>query len=416
MSDRRTKSEIIAELAKDYAERIRRGERPTAREYSARYPEFSDEVDRFIASKRVDEASASADEGSPRTTPEANRTVGNVQPERIGDFRIIRQVGRGGMGIVYEAEQISLGRHVALKLLPPQMLLDARQRRRFEREARSAAKLHHTNIVPVFGVGESDGLHYFAMQFIEGLGLDEVLKQVRRKRKQCAVSSGITLAPLHVSRRNLTVSEMARSSQSSSRELCPGESSASDSESSRDDDATLVTPLGKTAGCESVSTGSASAGRLSDSFSLSDSIVDLPTESGSGSVPVNRAQDYWHSVADVGLQVASAVQYAHQQGVFHRDIKPSNLLLDTRGTIWVLDFGLAKVSDQQDLTHTGDVVGTLRYMPPEAFEGRADARSDIYSLGLTLYEMLALRPAFNEAGRNKLIKQVTSREPTRLSR
>ena len=90
----------------------------------------------------------------------------------------------------------------------------------------------------------------------------------------------------------------------------------------------------------------------------------------------------------------------------HRDIKPSNLLLDTQGTVWVTDFGLAKADDQQNLTHTGDILGTLRYMPPEAFDGKADARGDIYSLGLTLYEMLAFRPAFDESERNQLIKQV----------
>ncbi len=100
--------------------------------------------------------------------------------------------------------------------------------------------------------------------------------------------------------------------------------------------------------------------------------------------------------ARIGVQVAEALAYAHGQGVIHRDIKPSNLLLDDQGTVWVTDFGLAKVADQQDLTGTGDFLGTLRYMPPEAFEGRYDARGDIYALGLTLYELMALRPAYDE--------------------
>src|SRR5439155_20955843 len=104
------------------------------------------------------------------------------QPKQIGDYRILREIGRGGMGIVYEAEQVSLGRHVALKVLPQQLLPNTKQRQRFEREARSAAKLHHTNIVPVFGVGEEDGLHYYVMQFIPGLGLDLVLDELRRLR------------------------------------------------------------------------------------------------------------------------------------------------------------------------------------------------------------------------------------------
>src|SRR5208283_4702901 len=116
------------------------------------------------------------------------------------------------------------------------------------------------------------------------------------------------------------------------------------------------------------------------------------------------------------LQVADALDYAHKQGVQHRDIKPSNLLLDTQGTVWLTDFGLAKADDQQNLTHTGDILGTLRYMSPEAFEGKTDARSDVYSLGLTLYEMLAFRPAFAERERNRLIRQVTNEEPERLDR
>jgi len=129
-----------------------------------------------------------------------------------------------------------------------------------------------------------------------------------------------------------------------------------------------------------------------------------------------KQRTYWQSVARIGVQVADALEYAHCQGIQHRDIKPSNLLLDTAGTAWVTDFGLAKADDQQNLTHSGDILGTLRYMPPEAFDGKTDARSDVYSLGLTLYELLAFRPAFNEKERNRLIKQVTTSEPARLDR
>ena len=114
------------------------------------------------------------------------------------------------------------------------------------------------------------------------------------------------------------------------------------------------------------------------------------------------------------MQVADALAYAQGQGVLHRDIKPSNLLLDDTGNVWVTDFGLAKAdSDSDDLTHTGDVVGTLRYMAPERFNGQGDVRSDVYSLGLTLYELLTLRPAFDETDRNKLVKQVMHGEPIR---
>src|SRR5207248_1039721 len=118
----------------------------------------------------------------------------------------------------------------------------------------------------------------------------------------------------------------------------------------------------------------------------------------------------------IGVQVAEALEYAHKQGVLHRDIKPSNLLVDTQGTVWVTDFGLAKADDQPNLTHTGDILGTLRYMPPEAFEGKSDRRGDLYSLGLTLYELLTLRPAFEAKDRHRLIKRVTTEEPERLDR
>jgi WD40 repeat protein/tetratricopeptide (TPR) repeat protein len=153
-------------------------------------------------------------------------------------------------------------------------------------------------------------------------------------------------------------------------------------------------------------------GRLSDTFSLSSSSAVLPQASDKR----GQKTSYWHSVAQIGVQVAGALEHAHRQKILHRDIKPSNLLLDTHGVVWVTDFGLAKVDDQQNLTHTGDVLGTLRYMPPEAFEGKSDSRSDVYSLGLTLYELVALRPAFDETDRHKLIKQVATEEPVRLDR
>jgi tetratricopeptide (TPR) repeat protein len=139
--------------------------------------------------------------------------------------------------------------------------------------------------------------------------------------------------------------------------------------------------------------------------------VHLPGQTESSSLSES-GWPYWHSVAQIGLQVADAMAYASSQGILHRDIKPSNLLLDTRGTVWVTDFGLAKAdTDQENITHTGDIVGTLRYMAPERFEGKADIRSDLYALGLTLYEMLTLRSAFDESDRNKLIAQVLHDEP-----
>jgi serine/threonine protein kinase len=123
-------------------------------------------------------------------------------------------------------------------------------------------------------------------------------------------------------------------------------------------------------------------------------------------------RQFYRSVARIGQQVAEALAYAHAQRVLHRDIKPSNLLLDARGTIWVTDFGLAK-EEGGDLTRTGEVVGTLRYMAPERFSSTtSDARSDIYSLGLTLYELLILRPAFADSDRARLVHAITHQEPS----
>ncbi len=122
------------------------------------------------------------------------------------------------------------------------------------------------------------------------------------------------------------------------------------------------------------------------------------------------------AVARIGVQVAEALAHAHGQGILHRDIKPSNLLLDREGNVWVTDFGLAKATGADNLTHTGDIIGTVRYMAPERFQGAGDARADLYALGLTLYELLALRPAFNDTDRASLIRQVTQDDPPRLRR
>ena len=143
------------------------------------------------------------------------------------------------------------------------------------------------------------------------------------------------------------------------------------------------------------------------------SSVTLPGQTGF-STATDSGRQYARSVARVGLQVAEALDYAHQHGVLHRDIKPSNLLLDAHGMVWVTDFGLAKVATDGDLTCTGDIVGTVRYMAPERFEGRCDARADVYALGLTLYELLARRPAFEAEDRPTLIRQVTKEEPKPL--
>jgi serine/threonine protein kinase len=403
MSQSGTRSEVVLALAEEFVVRYRHGERPSLREYIDRHPELAAEIREVFPAVALMENIALVQEAE--ESPAAAAAPEAAPLQQLGDYRLIRAIGQGGMGIVYEAEQVSLGRHVALKLLPRKLLADVKHRRRFEREARLAARLHHTNIVPVFGVGEQDGLPYYVMQFIQGLGLNEVLEELKRLRAVGELQNPAA-NPRSTTGKELSAANVARSlltgpflpAADSSLEQSPGEA-----------------PMEQPVPCPGeASEALSSAGRQRKS--LSDSSVVLPGQSGPSGQRKGKLPTYWQSVAQIGVQVAGALEYAHQQGVLHRDIKPSNLLLDRRTTVWVTDFGLAKASDSDDLTHTGDVLGTLRYMPPEAFEGHSDARSDLYSLGLTLYELLAFRPAFDEKERNKLIKQMTAGEAPRLDR
>jgi WD40 repeat protein/serine/threonine protein kinase len=379
MSDASSERDPVEQLADEFLARQRRGERPSLTEYTARYPQQADAIRQlFPALVKLEQLKPAPGDA---TGPHAHEAALGEEHalDRLGDYRILREVGRGGMGIVYEAEQESLGRHVALKALPSHALLDRRHLQRFQREAKAAARLHHTNIVPVYGVGEHNGLPYYVMQFIAGLSLDEVLAEVRRLRR----AESVPAAAAGAGRRN---ANDRTSAEGVAQALLTGRFATSGEASS------LVPPLHEE--------------------KKPPSSVHLPG-SGAGSPSSASGLAYWQSVARVGVQVAEGLAHAHGQGILHRDIKPSNLLLDNEGTVWITDFGLAKTTDSEDLTNPGELVGTLRYMAPERFQGRSDARSDIYSLGLTLYELLTQRPAFEEADRQKLIRQVTQEEPPR---
>jgi serine/threonine protein kinase/tetratricopeptide (TPR) repeat protein len=292
-------------------------------------------------------------------------------PERLGDYRILREIGRGGMGVVYEAMQQSLGRRVALKVLPVQAAADARVLKRFRRESRAAAGLHHTNIVPVFDVGREGDVCYFAMQFIQGQGLDEVLKELRRLR-----AAGATTPDAGPVAQSLWTGQFAA--------LGNGVAPAPGPGAGADETERLAGPAAPAV---------------------------LPGQSELSGVESNYRR-YCRNAARIGLQVAEALAYAHARGVIHRDVKPSNLLLDTAGVVWVSDFGLAQTEDH-GLSKPGEVVGTLRYLAPERFRGACDARADVYALGLTLYELLTLRPAFGGSDRLRLLEQITTQEPAR---
>jgi WD40 repeat protein/serine/threonine protein kinase len=373
--------ELINRIAEEFTRRIRKGERPGVEEYCDRYPQVADDLRAVLPPLAEVEHVRDEDRATP--APEL------PELRRVDEYQILREIGRGGMGAVYEAEDTRLGRRVALKVMAGART--GRGLERFKREARAAARLHHTNIVPVFGVGDHEGVPYYVMQFIPGLGLDEVLKEVKRLRSTSG-SAGGARPPGN----DPPGAPAARSPVTDTFPLPPrGDADATRTQADRGGRGSAPSDQAGAVGIPSHASGTS---------------ISLP---GQGARP-GRKPTYWEGVAQIGLQVADALDYAHQQGVLHRDIKPSNLLLDLHGVVWVADFGLAKADGQENLTETGDVLGTLRYMPPEALEGKNDARSDLYSLGLSLYELLALRPAYAERTREQLVKHITTTDPPRL--
>lgn len=402
-------------LADDFLQRHRRGEKPSISEYKQRHPDLADQIDEvFPALAWMEQA---APESSKLTSTTSLDSVHQPPPEQLGDFRIIREIGRGGMGVVYEAEQESLGRRVALKVLPTNWLRHGNMAQRFEREARAAARLHHTNIVPVFGVGQEGDLHYYAMQYIVGEGLDQILVELQRMR---GVERGEPRCPNPNANRLAACRSPATETEWKGVEPCGSSARAVASSLASGQFAAAVLPNDSACGVRHhAEDGETPTGSNPDSAAPSATVIGGISETmGDGHhSPLRGLQEsvrsgpscsaYWQSVARIGVQAAQALHYAHEQGVIHRDVKPANLLLDTHGTVWVTDFGLAKADDDRNPTLTGDVLGTLRYMAPEQFDGKSDSRTDVYALGLTLYELLALRRAFDEPDRHKLLQQVS---------
>lgn len=360
-------------VAEEFATRHRQGEHPSVAEYVQRYPHLAEQLQELLPAVAAMERLRRHKETVQAATS-GGGLASRVPPRhRLGDCRIVREIGRGGMGVVYEAIQETLDRRVALKVLPPGMVASQRAQQRFEREARTAARLHHTNIVPVFGVGQEDGIAYYVMQYIEGRSLAELISGWR------ATTTGRGSARPRTARPAGLAGTESFAGQSPG--MAPG------------DGAPLPSPEGQTAEPD----------RLPPA-------VPLPP------VDPSDTPGYCRWVAQVGIQAAEALQYAHAHGVLHRDIKPANLLIDAQQTVWITDFGVARPDDEEELTHSGDVVGTLRYMAPEQLNGSPEPRSDIYALGLSLYELVALRPAFDETHRSRLLRQVMEGVVTPLSR
>ena len=280
----------LVRLTEEFTGRLRAGERPGIEEYERLHPDLAPRIRRLFPA-------LVALEGAGGDAPPS------LAPGRLfGRYRIEGEIGRGGMGIVYDATHVALGKRVALKVLAGE---DAARTQRFLREARTAAQLHHTNIVPVFDVGEAEGVPYYAMDRIEGLGLDQAARPAEPERR-------------------------------------------------------------------------------------------------------------FRWIAELGAQAADALEHAHRRGVIHRDVKPSNLLVDGSGVLWITDFGLARRAEDLSLTRSHAIVGTPRFMSPEQAEATTrgvDHRTDVYSLGATLYELLAGRPAFEGETMAEVVRRVLTCDP-----
>ena len=336
---------VVVDAVKNYMKLLDAGTAQPLDEFLRRYADISSELRPALEGLAlVHRAAEPKRGGAVATSPDAEFTS-----KPIGDFQIVGELGRGGMGVVYEAIQLSLGRRVALKVLPFASGLNAVRLQRFRNEAHAAAALHHTNIVPVYAVGTDRGVHYYAMQLIDGHTIAEMIDNMRA----------------------------TKSKSPSEKSIVPERSTTSTPERN----------TSKVLGVTQTRVNETSSDRLR----------------------------YYQSVTRIIHQAALALEHAHQYGVIHRDIKPANLLLDATGKVWVTDFGLAQVLESDShLTRTGDPMGTLRYMSPEQAVGNRailDHRTDIYSLGITLYEMLTLEPAIRDAGYREMLNQVAEHDP-----
>lgn len=397
----------LAELLERIASRMKAGEEVTLEEFVALWPDQEREIRELypaiaaMVGMGVD--SPSHAESPPFSLLEASSILARPSRHRLGDFQILREVGRGGMGVVYEAEQISLGRRVALKVLPFAAMLDERLLKRFKNEARAAATLEHPHIVSVHFIGCERGIHFFAMQFVDGQTLEELIRRLKSDApsdSKSARSAAETASLLGPSQKppHARVAKQEEENEADEQETAVEEPQEEEEGSSFG--YWLPGDAWKSSRRNAAETGAVSTRARSE---------DPTTSLASGG-------SLYHRIAQLAVQAADAVEHAHQQRIIHRDLKPSNLMLDEHGHIWVTDFGLATTLADNNLTLTGDLIGTLRYSSPEQARGGGvvDHRTDIYSLGITLYELLALRPGFDAEDRQQLLEQILHKEPPRL--
>lgn len=355
--------QVYAEVAETVNLCLEAGQPPDVAGLVAQHPELADEIQQLVP--LVTTLHQLGRDPEPTTRPAKPPAARPARPlGRVGDYRILREIASGGMGVVYEAEHTLTGKRVALKVLPFQQTLDPRHVKRFKIGGYVARQLKHRNIVPVYEVGRRRGVYYQVMRYVDGPSLATVIEELRER---LGYEVG---APKRYSEATRILAESLRGAR---------------------EDSSPPPRNGDTANVSAQLTGT-------------EGLLDQ--------------QAYFRTVAHLGLQAADALEYLHSLDHVHRDVKPANLLWE-RGRLWLTDFGLVWRPGRGDLTGPGELVGTLRYMSPEQVLGRRDRVgrcTDIYGLGMTLYELLTLEPAFGESGAEALKRQIVYREPRRPRR
>jgi serine/threonine protein kinase/tetratricopeptide (TPR) repeat protein len=362
-SSRSDDPRVIAAV-EEYLRRVETGQRPSIDAFLAEHAEIAESLRPCLAGLRFVREAAEEIEASSAGIG-GRLAAEEMSTEPLGDFQLIREIGRGGMGIVYEAEQRSLRRRVAVKILPLAAILDERRLERFRHEAAVAALLKHPHIVSVYWVGCERGVHYYAMELIEGQTLAQIIAE--------------------------------RSSA----------------------DAPPQSTISSPAPRSGIAPDSPDVDKTPDQRSLAERDTVRLTCLHADTVRSEATPEFDRMVARIGIQSAEALEHAHSHGVIHRDIKPSNIMVGGDGQVWLTDFGLAHIESEPSLTLTGDLVGTLRYMSPEQAAGQpalVDHRTDIYSLGATLYELATGKPVIEAGDRAFILRQIAEREPTAPSK
>ncbi len=392
----------LDDLVDEVCAQLHAGESVDVEQLASRFPELADQLRNLFPTLLA----INSLEGALSTEVHSDN-------QTLGDFRLIRQIARGGMGVVYEAQQLSIPRRVALKMLPFASLVDRRAIQRFKNEVAAIATLDHPHIVSVYAIGEERGIHFYAMQLIHGQSLAAVIKELRNRTEQDQRLSGEALAQ--------AVSDMEK-------QTTDGLSFAS-----RLTQTNLAEEKGSGLFCAQHPEGRSGKRVLTpfpdqgEGFEEREGVepaeVDRLDETVAETVALGRSttvrqfgdSTYFRNVALLIKQAAEALQHAHDHGIVHRDVKPGNLLLDAHGTLYVTDFGLARIETGAGVTMTGDLLGTLRYMSPEQVLANrviVDHRTDVYSLGVTLYELITLQPMWSGDNKAELIRQISFEEPT----